>query len=128
MVIFFKILWHLQMPFSGIKHFSVLISGWFTTNFYYLRNNFPQVTDVLCTLLDSDSFPKLLNTIYKFFLSPWLNFSSYVFFKFMPEVLNRVKIRRLSNGLPPIDTFLIKKFPSQPRAVLGIIILQGRRY
>ena len=70
-----------------------LITSWVTIEFYYFRDNFLEMVDVLGTLSYSNSFPKFQDACNKFIFCLWFHFSMIILFKFMPQVLNGVEVR-----------------------------------
>ena len=78
-----------------------------------MRKYLLKVVDIFITFLHIYCIPKKLDPSDEFRFSSWLDFTSYVFFQFMPQIFYRVEIGGFRGSFPPSYSFLFKKFVLQ---------------
>ena len=79
--------------------------------------------DVACTLFLGDCLPKFQNTLYQLIFSVWLYLPSKIFFKLVPQILDRVHVWAFRWSPPPIDSLLLKELGDPAGGMLWVIIM-----
>ena len=100
--------------------FSLLVSSGFSIYFNNSRKNFLQMVVVSPALVHIHSSPKVVDSI---LFGCWLDFSTNVFFKFMPKIFDWVHIRRFSWSFPPINVRIHIELLNYTGGMFWVIIL-----